>query len=132
MSVDLRLWIFSHISFHIFLLALPTSVTFPEPRLGCSIVGPKELKAKVGNVNTHCNPKEGTKKKRCPMMCTLFPLCVISLASKMDKLQNIYYQPSHLWKGQKAFKKLQELSKEEPKVIKQWLSRQAFWYTHHL
>ena len=42
----------------------------------------------------------------------------------MDK---IYYQPSHLWKGQKAIKKLKELSREKPKVIKQWLSRQAFW-----
>ena len=42
----------------------------------------------------------------------------------MDK---IYYQHNHLWKGQKAVKKLKEHSKENPKVIKQWLSRQAFW-----
>ena len=42
----------------------------------------------------------------------------------MDK---IYHQPNHLWKGQKAVKKLKEYSKEKPKVIKQWLSRQAFW-----
>ena len=42
----------------------------------------------------------------------------------MDK---IYYQPNHLSKGQKAIKKLRELSREKPKVIKQWLSRQAFW-----
>ena len=45
----------------------------------------------------------------------------------MDK---IYYQPNHLWKGQKAVKKLAELSGEKPKVIKQWLSRQAFWQVH--
>ena len=45
----------------------------------------------------------------------------------MDK---IYYQPNHLWKGQKAVKKLQELSGEKPKVVKQWLSRQAFWQVH--
>ena len=45
----------------------------------------------------------------------------------MDK---IYYQPNHFWKGQKAVKKLQEYSKEKPKVIKQWLSRQAFWQVH--
>ena len=45
----------------------------------------------------------------------------------MDK---IYYQPNHLWKGQKAVKKLAEYSKEKPKVIKQWLSRQAFWQVH--
>ena len=41
----------------------------------------------------------------------------------MDK---IYYQPNHLWKGQKAIKKLKELSKEKPKVVKQSLSKQAF------
>ena len=45
----------------------------------------------------------------------------------MDKL---YYQPSHLWNGQKAIKKLRDLSKEKPKVIKQWLSKQAFWEAH--
>ena len=45
----------------------------------------------------------------------------------MDK---IYYQPNHLWKGQKAVKKLKELSGEKPKAIKQWLSRQAFWQVH--
>ena len=42
----------------------------------------------------------------------------------MDKL---YYKPSHLWNGQKAIKKLKELSKEKPKVFKQWLSKQTFW-----
>ena len=45
----------------------------------------------------------------------------------MDK---IYYQPNHLWKGKKAVKKLRELSGEKPKVIKQWLSRKAFWQVH--
>ena len=45
----------------------------------------------------------------------------------MDKR---YCQPNHLWKGQKAVKKLRELSGEKPKVIKQWLSRQAFWQVH--
>ena len=45
----------------------------------------------------------------------------------MDK---IYYQPNHLWKGQKAVKKLAELSGENPKTVKQWLSRQAFWQVH--
>ena len=45
----------------------------------------------------------------------------------MDK---IYYQPNHLWKGQKAVKKLRELSGEKPKTVKQWLSRQAFWQVH--
>ena len=45
----------------------------------------------------------------------------------MDRL---YYQPNHLWKGQKAVKKLKELSGEKPKTVKQWLSRQAFWQVH--
>ena len=45
----------------------------------------------------------------------------------MDK---IYYQPNHLWKGQEAVKKLKEYSKEKPKAVKQWLSRQAFWQVH--
>ena len=50
--------------------------------------------------------------------------CVISCVTlKMDK---VYYQPNHLWKGQKAVKKLKEYSKEKPKVIKQWFSQQAF------
>ena len=41
----------------------------------------------------------------------------------MDK---IYYQPNHLWKGQKAVKKLREFRGEKPKVIKQLLS----WQVH--
>ena len=54
--------------------------------------------------------------------------CVISYATlKMDK---IYYQPNNLCKGQKAVKKLRELSGEKSKAVKQWLSRQAFWQVH--
>ena len=45
----------------------------------------------------------------------------------MDKL---HYQPGHLWKGQKAIKKLKNFSKEKPKVVNQWLSKQAFWQVH--
>ena len=45
----------------------------------------------------------------------------------MDK---IYYQPNHLWKGQKAVKKLKELIRKKPKSVKQWLSGQAFWQVH--
>ena len=58
----------------------------------------------------------------------LLARCVISCVTlKMDK---IYYQPNHLWKEQKAVKKLAEYSKEKAKVIKQWLSWQAFWQVH--
>ena len=48
----------------------------------------------------------------------------------MDKHQDIYYQPNHLWKGQKAIRKLQELSKIKPSAIKWWLSWQAIWQVH--
>ena len=44
-----------------------------------------------------------------------------------SKLREIYYQPQHLWKGQKA---VRDLSSLKPKVIKQWLSKQAFWQVH--
>ena len=47
----------------------------------------------------------------------------------MDKL---YCQPNHLWKGQKAIKKLKDLNKEKLKVDKQWLLKQAFWQVHLL
>ena len=42
----------------------------------------------------------------------------------------MYYQPNYLWKGQKAVKKLKEYSNKKPKVIKQWLSWQAFWQVY--
>ena len=48
----------------------------------------------------------------------------------MYKLQSIYYQPSPLWKGWKAIKKLRELSKEKPNIVQQWLARQVFWQVH--
>ena len=54
-------------------------------------------------------------------------LCYFMCYFKMDK---IYYQPNHLWKGQKAIKKLKELSKEKLKAVKQWLSKQAFWQVY--
>ena len=48
----------------------------------------------------------------------------------MDKLRDIYYQPNHLWKGQKAIKKLREPSKEKPSVNKKCLSRKAIRQVH--
>ena len=45
-------------------------------------------------------------------------------------MDRIYYQTNHLLKGKKAVKKLVELIGEKPKVIKQWLSQQAFWQVH--
>ena len=59
-------------------------------------------------------------KKNAGTKAQLHARCVILCVTlKMDK---IYYQSNHLWKGQKAVKKLKELSREKPKVIKQWLS----------
>ena len=67
-------------------------------------------------------------KKKAETKAQLLARCVILYVTlKMDK---IYYQPNHLWKGQKAVKKLKELSGEKPKTVKQWLSRQAFWQVH--
>ena len=54
--------------------------------------------------------------------------CAISCVTL--KIDRLYYQPNHLWKGQKAVKKLAELSGNKPKTAKQWLSRQAFWQVH--
>ena len=45
-------------------------------------------------------------------------------------MNKIYYQPNHLWKGQKAIRKLKEYNKEKPKTAKQWLSQQTFWQAH--
>ena len=67
-------------------------------------------------------------KKKGETKAQLLARCVISYVTlKMDK---IYYQPNHLWKGQKAVKKLRELNGEKPKTVKQRLSRQAFWQVH--
>ena len=67
-------------------------------------------------------------KKNAGTKAQWFPRCLISCVTlKMDK---IYHQPNHLWKGKKVIKKLREYSKEKPKVIKQWLSRQALWQVH--
>ena len=67
-------------------------------------------------------------KKKAETKAESLACCVISYVTlKMDKL---YYQPNHLWKGQKAVKELKEPSEEKPKVIKEWLSGQAFWQVH--
>ena len=47
-----------------------------------------------------------------------------------QKLSEIYYQPEHMWKGRKAFKKLKEASGVSLKTVKLWLSKQALWQIH--
>ena len=54
--------------------------------------------------------------------------CTISCVT--FKIDRLYYQPNHLWKGRATVKKLAELSGEKPKTVKQWLPRQAFWQVH--
>ena len=67
-------------------------------------------------------------KKNTGTRVQLLACCATSCVTlKMDRL---YYQPNHLWKGKATVKKLAEYSKDQPKVIKQWLSRQAFWQVH--
>ena len=55
MSVDLRSWSISHVSPYAFLLALTTLVTFLGPCLGSRLMGPREPKAQLGELDTHCN-----------------------------------------------------------------------------
>ena len=65
----------------------------------------------------------------------MFSLCYFGVLLNLKltiKLQDIYYQPNHPLKGQKAIKKLRELSKEKLTVIKQWLSKQTIWQVHLL
>ena len=54
--------------------------------------------------------------------------CAISCVTL--KIDRLYYQPNHLWKGKATVKKLADFSGEKPKTVKQWLSRQAFWQVH--
>ena len=67
-------------------------------------------------------------KKKAETKALLLALFFISYVTL--KKDEIYYQPNHLWKGQKAVKKLKECSGEKPKTVKQWLSRQPFWQVH--
>ena len=69
------------------------------------------------------------KKGGTPPQCYNEIKSPVLIGLEMDK---IYYQPNHLWKGKKAIRKLKEYSKEKPKVVKQWLSQQAYWQVHLL
>ena len=44
-----------------------------------------------------------------------------------DKLYQEYYQPGHLWTGNKATKELHKITSIPKKDIKSWLAKQAFW-----
>ena len=47
-----------------------------------------------------------------------------------DTLSSVYYQTNHLWKGRKAIKELESLTRLKRKFIKSWLSKQALWQVH--
>ena len=48
----------------------------------------------------------------------------------MDKLQEIYYKPNHLWMSKKAINKLKKLTGLNINIIKQWLFKQAIYQVH--
>ena len=54
-SVDLRSWSISCASSYTFLLASATLVTALEPCLGGRLVGPREPKAQLGELDRNCN-----------------------------------------------------------------------------
>ena len=54
------------------------------------------------------------------MICSL---CYFACYFKMEK---ICYQPNHLGKVRKPSRRCENLARKQPKVVKQWLSKQAF------
>ena len=44
-----------------------------------------------------------------------------------EKLYQAYYQPDHLWTGNKAIKELHKITSVSKKDIKSWLAKQALW-----
>ena len=46
------------------------------------------------------------------------------------KLDEIYYQPTHLWTGNKAIEELVELSGLSIRKVKRYLAHQALWQVH--
>ena len=64
------------------------------------------------------------------MICSLFPVCNLSVPPKWISSKIATINLINLWKGQKAIRKLRELSKEKPSGIKKWLSRQDIWQVH--
>ena len=46
------------------------------------------------------------------------------------KLYQAYYQPDHLWTGNKAIKELHKITSVSKKDSKLWLAKQALWQVH--
>ena len=47
-----------------------------------------------------------------------------------EKLYQAYYQPDHLWTGNKAVKELHKITSMLKKDIKSWLAKQVLWQVH--
>ena len=47
-----------------------------------------------------------------------------------EKLYQAYYQPDHLWTGNKPIKGLYKITSISKKDIKSWLAKQALWQVH--
>ena len=61
------------------------------------------------NLQEEINEIKRSLRKRDAWWFAYSFLYVMSCVAKVDKLRDIYYQPNHLWKGQKAIRKLREL-----------------------
>ena len=47
-----------------------------------------------------------------------------------EKLSQVYYQPDHLWTGNKAIKEQHKIMFVSKKDFKSWLAKQALWQVH--
>ena len=47
-----------------------------------------------------------------------------------QRLNEVYYQPDHLWIGSKAIRELHKNMSIPKKDVKPWLVKQAFWQVH--
>ena len=47
-----------------------------------------------------------------------------------EKLNQVYYQPDHLWIGRKIIRQLEKIISMLRKDIRSWLAKQAIWQVH--
>ena len=47
-----------------------------------------------------------------------------------EKLNQVYYQPDHLWIGRKIIRQLEKIISMLRKDIRSWLAKQALWQVH--
>ena len=49
---------------------------------------------------------------------------------QINYINQVYYQPDHLWNSNKAIKELHKITSMPKKDIKSWLAKQALWQVH--